>query len=335
MIFKKINEYHKVRSDLFFPDTKPVYKNDDAIVEIDESGAIRELFSSKENFALEKADAAGLYIRDRKGFFRLKDGKTDRQIQWEDPGKKQIKCIDGNLFLLRSEQLDGMWKLSLMNLDSGETIWEVNDDDTHTCTHYLSFFILVSIEKVMSCHTVNNGRKLWEMDVKTLIDGGKADLFSPISGWEDRIFFYVSDLKDDTTVCLDIQDGKRAERIEFGTWIVPYGDYFYGTSSGTVRKLDPVSFHVEDIDIVNMGEQFDMEFSWNRFIVDGDELYFAAKKRLVLGCVSLKERKLVWSNQIPAMDEFEAIDRIDVSNNRLYVLTNRGVLHFFQKEFPS
>ena len=224
-----------------------------------------------------------------------------------------------------------MWKLSLMNFDSGEMIWEVNNDHTHTCTHYLSFFILVSIEKVISCHAVNNGRKLWEMDLKTLVASGKADLFSPISGWGDRIFFYVSDLREDATFCLDIQDGKRVERIDFGTWILPYGDYFYGTSSGTVRKLDPVSFQVEDIDIGNMGEQFDLEFSWNRFFLDGYELYFAAKKELVLGCVSLKERKIVWSDLIPTRGEFEGIERIDVLQNRLYVLTNRGVLHFFQK----
>jgi hypothetical protein len=331
MIFKKINEYHTVRSDLFFQGDKVIYKNEDAIVEINESGIVRELFSSKENFALEKADATGLYSRERKRFFRLRDGKTDRQIQWEAAEKKQIKYIDGDLFLLRSEQPDGTWKLSLMNFDSGEIIWEVNDDHTHFCTRYLSFFILLSIEKILSCHDVTDGRKLWELDVKTLAASGKADLFSPISGWEDRIFFYISDLKEGATFCLDIQEGKMVERIEFGTWILPYGDYFYGASSGTVRKLDPVSFRVEDIDIANMGEPCDMEFSWNRFFVDGDELYFAAKKKLVLGCVSLKERKLVWSDQILARDELEGIDRIVVSDNRLYVLTNRGVLHFFQR----
>jgi len=144
-------------------------------------------------------------------------------------------------------------------------------------------------------------------------------------------FFYVSDLKEGATFCLGIKDGNKIKRIDFGTWILPYGNHLYGIGSGTVRKLDPVSFQVEDIDIVNMGKQYDLEFSWNGYFVDGDELYFAAKKKLILGCVSLKERKLIWSEPIPARDEFEGIERINVSQNRLYVLTNQGVLHFFQK----
>ena len=115
MIFKKINEFRKIRSELFFPGASVVYKKDDAIVEIDGLGVTRELFSNKENFVLEKADATGLYIRDKKGFFKLKDGRADKTFHWPAPGKRQIKYIDGDLFLLRSEQPDGTWKALIDN----------------------------------------------------------------------------------------------------------------------------------------------------------------------------------------------------------------------------
>jgi hypothetical protein len=142
------------------------------------------------------------------------------------------------------------------------TLREVNNDNTYTCTPYLSFLILLSHDHVISCHAAGDGRKLRELDAKTLFASGEGSVISPISGWDERIFFYVNEFKKGATFCVDINNGNVIRKIDFGTWIILSGNYLYGASIDAVRKLDPVSFEVEDIKIADMGRDMDLAFAW-------------------------------------------------------------------------
>jgi len=105
----------------------------------------------------------------------------------------------------------------------------------------------------------------------------------------------------------------------------------YGAEAQEVTVLNPETFQVQNFDFSTSFNNSGFKFLGNRFIPQGDELYFENQKTPVVGVVKLSTQELLWHTEIPIEEGFYWIEDIGVQGDKLYVLTQGGTLRIFER----
>jgi hypothetical protein len=183
--------------------------------------------------------------------------------------------------------------------------------------------------QTFSCHQLTDGRKLWDLDVYEVSGETEGHVIKDLILYGDRLFI---GLVTGTVLCLEVTTGKFIESIPLGVGRIKYYEgKIYGAEEYKVRVLDPETLQWNKLDLTVALKEQGLSILTNRFVPQGDALYFQDEKTAVIGIVKLSTQELLWHTEIPVEEGNYWIEDLGVQGDKLYVLTQGDTLRIFEK----
>ncbi|MFL5745274.1 MAG: hypothetical protein ACJ751_11440 [Niastella sp.] len=241
-------------------------------------------------------------------------------------------------FAVRPFFNNGNWVTVLKEKDEGEQFIRLDADLHETpyewensfLTDIKGEFFFVRQRRNFSCHRLTDGQELWSVDVLDVTDASENHIINDMIVYGDRLFW---GLETGIVLCFNVATGKIIERIKLGKGRIRlYKGMIYGAEAQEVAELNPETFQVKIFDFSASFNRNGFKFLPNRFIPQGDDLYFENQKTPVVGVVRLSTQELLWYTEIPIEEGNYWIEDIGVQGDKLYVLTQGGTLRIFEKQ---
>jgi hypothetical protein len=191
-------------------------------------------------------------------------------------------------------------------------------------------------EKVIRCFTLQDGKVVWELNLRDLLQSGAASLYSEIIFFEGCLFFFVSDLHKKAVFKAEVTTGLIIKRLDdSGGWLTLANDRLYFVDHRNLCIMNPDTFEAEVLDFSKTLGYKNITLQWNKFLVVNDLLYFVHENlkggdEAIVGVLSISTREFLWSTVVPIEDESFWIAGIKVFQNRLFVETQGGNVYVFE-----
>lgn len=193
-------------------------------------------------------------------------------------------------------------------------------------------------ENLLTCHALETGTELWRLDFTELLGSEKAAQFGELIVAGNKLFFFLSDYNKGAVFCVDTTDGSVLyETNKINGWLQKVEDKIYFLSHEQLKVLDINTFKEKIYDLTELINKHDLNLAWNKYVVDKEQLYFVSENTAgggaaTVGIIDLNSLKLQWKTAIEIEEGAYWIKEIKVAGNKLYVHTQGGTLHIFEKE---
>jgi len=210
---------------------------------------------------------------------------------------------------------------------------KIENDDSYAPIKFTGSF-LISQNGYYLINCSNLCEILWQLSFQDVLNNKNANLQSEIICCNDKIFFFLSGSNNTIeSFVVDIKTGK----VLFQTkkvvgWLKLYDYKIYAVQPKAVLIMDANTYETETIELIDTLTPKDITLEWNKYIIDGDLLYFTDAFKPLVGVINLKTRKILWHTLIEIDNKnLQKVMEIKYDNDRLYVLTSDNTLHVFEK----
>ncbi len=188
--------------------------------------------------------------------------------------------------------------------------------------------------------SINESFIKWQLDIRNLLESETTQLFGDLIEYEGKLYFFLSDQKDKYGIyCIDIATGKVLNHTnQIAGFMKLSGGLLYMNKAYTLTTLHPDTFEIREIDLrsvlepqgLSLGDMMQIN------LMVGQLYYFVCqngrRESATVGIINLEDNTLVWTTEIPIESGSYWVKEIQVHGNRLFVLTQVGTLHIFERE---
>ncbi|MCU0468064.1 MAG: hypothetical protein MUF58_05635 [Arcicella sp.] len=182
--------------------------------------------------------------------------------------------------------------------------------------------------------------EIWQINFKNLLESENTQLFGDLIEYEGKLFFFLSDRNGKYGIyCVEIATGKILNQTnEIGGFLKLSNGLLYMNTAYVVTTLHPDTFEIKQIDLRSVLEPKDLNLGilMQINLMVGHLYYFVCQNgrsgAATVGIINLEEKSLIWTTEIQIESGSYWIKEIQAHGNRLFVLTQGGTLHIFERE---
>lgn len=241
----------------------------------------------------------------------------------------------GNSFFIRFEregEIGGTVKMFCYYFDRAEIkfMWSLNAVKRGYIEIHKNI-LHINNDTELKIYSLSNGERLWQLNYKEFYPLGKGSRTTGVVAYKNMFFVPLVNVG---VICVDIETGQVIHQIqEMGYIIALYKDKIYSVWNNIVSVLNTSNFSVEKIDFSATLLPFGLEMDRVKFVINENNFYFIHQKEVaIVGVLDLKTKQLLWQTTIEIEKGSYWIADLQVHQNRLYVLTQGGTLHIFERE---
>lgn len=187
---------------------------------------------------------------------------------------------------------------------------------------------------------VNDYNERWQLDIRNLLGSENTKLFGDLIEYEGNLFFFLSDQSDRYGIyCVEISTGNVLNQInEIGGFLKLSNGLLYMNTAYEVKTIQTDTFEIKSINLRSVLEPKDLNLGilMQINLMVGHLYYFVCQngrsRAATVGIINLEDSTLIWTTEIPIESGSYWVKEIQVHGNRLFVLTQGGTLHIFEKE---
>lgn len=179
----------------------------------------------------------------------------------------------------------------------------------------------------------------WQLNFQTILNSQEAKLFGDLIEYVGNLFFFLSDQNGKYGIyCVEIATGKILNQTnEIGGFLKLSSGLLYLNTDYIVTTIHSDTFEIKQIDLRSILEPkgLNLGIMMQINLMVGELYYFVCQNGrsgvATVGIINLEDKNLVWTIEIPIESGSYWVKEIQVHGNRLFVLTQGGTLHIFER----
>lgn len=188
----------------------------------------------------------------------------------------------------------------------------------------------------------NNSPQIqWKLNFQTILNSQEAKLFGDLIEDKGNLFFFLSDQNGKYGIyCVEIATGKILNQTnEIGGFLKLSSSLLYFNTDYILTTIQSDTFEIKQIDLrpvlepkgLNLGIMMQIN------LMVGNMYYFVCQNgrsgAATVGVINLENKSLAWTTEIPIESGSYWVKEIQVHGNHLFVLTQGGTLHIYERDF--
>ncbi len=187
----------------------------------------------------------------------------------------------------------------------------------------------------------NNSPQIqWKLNFQTILNSQEAKLFGDLIEDKGNLFFFLSDQNGKYGIyCVEIATGKILNQTnEIGGFLKLSSGLLYLNTDYILTTIHSDTFEIKQIDLRSVLEPkgLNLGIMMQINLMVGELYYFVCQNgrsgAATMGIINLEDKNLVWTIEIPIESGSYWVKEIQVHGNRLFVLTQGGTLHIFERD---
>lgn len=187
---------------------------------------------------------------------------------------------------------------------------------------------------------INKYFEEWYLDIRNLLGSENTRLFGDLIEYEGKLYFFLSDQNGKYGIyCVEIATGQVVNYTnQIGGFLKLSNGLLYMNTDYVFTTIHPDTFEITQIDLRSILEPkgLNLGIMMQINLMVGDMYYFVCQNGrsgvATVGIINLEDKSLIWTTEIPIEASSYWVKEIQVHGNRLFVLTQGGTLHIFEKE---
>ena len=335
----KTNRLEQIPPDVFFLDDKLIYKSEERILKYSyEFSRDNYFFDVKEPFAFENINRGVICIRTKENIKIISQtGVILKDLIVKNYYVFQVTEVF-NKFLVCRIRIEDIIHVGVLSF-GGEWISILQISEPIKCNYKNNVLVVLKNKLFVGFDDELYGEK-WQLDIRNLLESETTQLFGDLIEYEGKLYFFLSDQKDKYGIyCIDIATGKVLNHTnQIAGFMKLSGGLLYMNKAYTLTTLHPDTFEIREIDLrsvlepqgLSLGDMMQIN------LMVGQLYYFVCqngrRESATVGIINLEDNTLVWTTEIPIESGSYWVKEIQVHGNRLFVLTQGGTLHIFERE---
>lgn len=189
--------------------------------------------------------------------------------------------------------------------------------------------------KQITCHSMTDGSLVWQLGFAELSGSEKMDLYSDLLFDDGRLYFFLSDANNiSITFIVDCKTGSVIHQDkQFGGKLTRVDDRLYVVDTDIVKVMDTQTFKTQTIALGHLLDPKNISLIYNRFAMNGHELYFSNGNQPGVGVLNVAQAELLWYEDLTVSHpELRNITHLQVQGNRLYLAGANRTLYIFERD---
>jgi outer membrane protein assembly factor BamB len=193
---------------------------------------------------------------------------------------------------------------------------------------------------LFKCFKQNEFSELWQLDIRNILDSETTQLFGDLIEYEGKLYFFLSDQRDKYGIyAIDIATGQVVNHTNaVGGYMKLANDLLYLKKGNVITTIHPHTFEIVQTDYTRVLAPKNLNLGLRNLEIIQDNLYYFVSEGLrggaeaTIGILDLNSKSLLDTVTIPIEAGSYWVKEIQVHGHRLFVLTQGGTLHIFERE---
>ena len=185
-----------------------------------------------------------------------------------------------------------------------------------------------------------NNIELWSINFSDLLISDDTKQFGEVIFYNNFAYLFLSDFEKFGIYCLDIHTGEVVNHTDKVAGFMKLANdtiYFIQNKGYELVQLNPITFEYGITNFESILKPLGIDLGHKNLEVFTEKFFYFVSEKLVknetitIGIIDLFTKQLIETININITDEGYGINKIEVHDNRLFVLTNGGTLHIFER----